>query len=113
MLNNLGDDLKKIVLLGIGAVAATAEKCGDAKEVVEDLVKKGELTVEQGKVLNEELKHTVKTKVNATCASFKEERLHEKLNAMSKEERAALKAKLEALEQEEEKEEECECDCAE
>ena len=113
MLNNLGEDLKKIVLLGIGAVAATAEKCGDAKEVVEELVKKGELTVEQGKVLNEELKHTVKTKVNATCANLKEERMQDKLASMSREERAALKAKLEAMEQNEEKEEECECDCAE
>ncbi|MFQ9798065.1 MAG: hypothetical protein ACLR23_03135 [Clostridia bacterium] len=40
----------------------TAEK---AKEMIEDLVKKGELTVEQGKVLNEELKHTVKEKVRS------------------------------------------------
>ncbi|MCI7812889.1 MAG: hypothetical protein SO016_14570 [Lachnospiraceae bacterium] len=34
-----------------------------AKDVVDQLVKKGELTVEQGKVLNEELKHNVKDKV--------------------------------------------------
>ena len=31
-----------------------------SKEILDDLVKKGELTVEQGKVLNEELKHNVK-----------------------------------------------------
>ena len=31
-----------------------------SREILDDLVKKGELTVEQGKVLNEELKHNVK-----------------------------------------------------
>lgn len=49
--------MKKIMLAGIGAVAVTAEK---SKELVDELVVKGELTVEQGKVLNEELKHKVK-----------------------------------------------------
>lgn len=49
--------MKKILLAGIGAAATTAEK---SKEILDDLVKKGELTVEQGKVLNEELKHNVK-----------------------------------------------------
>ena len=38
----------------------TAEK---SKEVLDELVKKGELTVEQGKVLNRELKHNIKESV--------------------------------------------------
>ena len=59
-MNNFSEDLKKVLLAGIGAVAVTAEK---SKEVVEDVVKKGELTVEQGKVLNEELKHNVAEKL--------------------------------------------------
>lgn len=106
MLHNLGDDLKKIVLLGIGAVAKTAEKCCDAKEIVDELVKKGELTVEQGRILNEELKHTVKEKVNETVNAKKEELMEVKLASMSKEDIELLKAKLAALE----KEEACECD---
>ena len=57
MLNELGEDLKYLLLAGIGAVATTAEK---SKDVVDDLVKKGQLTVSQGKVLNEELKHNIK-----------------------------------------------------
>ena len=57
MLAELGSDLKKILLAGIGAVAVTAEK---GEEIVKELVKKGEITLEQGKVLNEELKHKVK-----------------------------------------------------
>lgn len=109
MLDNLGEDLKKVVLLGVGAIAAAAEKCTDAKEVVDELVKKGELTIEQGKILNEELKHNVKEKVNAAFNEKKEERFHEKLTKMSKEERDALKATLAALD----KEEDCECADAE
>ena len=53
-MNNFSDDLKKIFLAGVGAVAMTAEK---SKEMIDQLVTKGELTVEQGKILNEELKH--------------------------------------------------------
>ena len=36
-MNNFSEDLRKLLLVGIGAVAITAEK---SKEVVEDLVKK-------------------------------------------------------------------------
>ena len=56
-MEGLGDSVRKLLLAGIGAVATTAEK---SKDLLEDLVEKGELTVEQGKVLNEELKHNVK-----------------------------------------------------
>ena len=54
---DLGKDLKNLLLAGIGAVAVTAEK---SQALLDELVKKGELTVEQGKVLNEELKHNIK-----------------------------------------------------
>ena len=53
----LGDGLKKLVLMGIGAAAMTAEK---SQQIVDELVKKGEITVEQGKELNQELKRNVK-----------------------------------------------------
>ena len=56
-MEKLSDNLKKIFLAGVGAVAVTAEK---SKELLDEMVEKGELTVEQGKVLNEELKHNVK-----------------------------------------------------
>lgn len=61
MIDKLSEDMKKIVLLGVGAVALTAEK---SKDLIEELVKKGELSIEQGKVLNEELKHHIQTKVS-------------------------------------------------
>ena len=50
------EELRKVLLAGVGAMAITAEK---SKELVDAFVAKGELTVEQGKVLNEELKRNV------------------------------------------------------
>jgi polyhydroxyalkanoate synthesis regulator phasin len=52
------DEIKNILLAGIGTAAYTYEK---ASETIESLVKKGQLTVEQGKELSEELKKTVKS----------------------------------------------------
>ena len=43
----LGDGLRKVLLAGIGALATGYEK---SSELVDELVKKGEITVEQGKV---------------------------------------------------------------
>lgn len=65
-MDGLGDNMKKIILAGIGAVAVTAEK---SKELLDELVKKGELTVEQGKELNEELKHNIKKTVQERTAA--------------------------------------------
>ena len=56
-MDQLGESIRKLILAGIGAAAVTKEK---SESILRDLVKKGELTVEQGKVLNEELKHSVK-----------------------------------------------------
>jgi len=90
MMSNFNEDLKKVLLAGIGAVAVTAEK---SKEVVEQLVKKGELTVEQGKV-NEELKHNVAEKLREPLTVDKISKDLEKVND---EELEILKAKIEEL----------------
>lgn len=45
--------LRKLLLAGIGSVATTYEK---AESIVDELVKKGEIAVNEGKELNEELK---------------------------------------------------------
>ena len=87
-----GAEEKKILLAGIGTVAVTAEK---SKDVLDELVKKGELTVEQGKVLNEELKHnikkTVKDSVNVSVKASSPEELTELLGKMTPEQLADLK----------------------
>lgn len=91
-MNTISEDLKKVILAGVGAVATTAEK---SKEVVDQLVKKGELTVEQGKVLNEELKHDIREKLRTPA---KAEDISKDLEKVSKEELQLLKAKIEELE---------------
>ena len=90
-MNNFSEDLKKIFLAGVGAVAMTAEK---SKEVIEDLVKKGEITIEQGKALNEELKHNIVDKLSQPRSA---EKISEDLEKLNSEDLEALKAKIEAL----------------
>ena len=101
----LGEGLKKILLVGIGTAAVTAEK---SKEILDELVKKGELTVEQGKVLNQELKHnikeTIKTKTTPAPKAPKED-IKDTLAKLSPEQLAELKEqilKMEAPKAEEE-----------
>lgn len=95
-MSELGNGLTRIFLAGVGALAVTAEK---SKEVVDELVKKGELTVEQGKVLNEELKRDAAAKVKEAVANLQPpesvEKIMSRVDHMTPEERAALKAKLE------------------
>ena len=50
------EDLKKIFYMGLGAMAMTNDK---AKELKEELLKKGEELYEKGAVANEELKHNI------------------------------------------------------
>lgn len=64
-METISEMMKKIMLAGIGAVATTAEK---SKDILDELVAKGELTVEQGKVLNEELKHNIKETIHERTA---------------------------------------------
>ena len=107
-MENLGDNIKKVLLAGIGAVAVTGEK---SKELLDEMVKKGELTVEQGKVLNEELKHnikkTMKDKVNVSVKATSPEDLDMLLDEMSPEQIQLLKERILAKEanKEENKEE--------
>lgn len=91
-MERLTDGLKKILLAGIGTVAVTAEK---SKEVLDEMVKRGELTVEQGKVLNQELKHNIKDTVKKNVnVSVKLQSPEELLDKMTPEQIQALKSKL-------------------
>ena len=91
----LGEGIKKILLAGIGTAAVTAEK---SKEVLDELVKRGELTVEQGKVLNQELKHnikeSVKKNVNVTLKPSNPDELKDVLSKMTPDQLAALKDQI-------------------
>ena len=79
--------LNKAFLATVGAVAITAEK---SQQAVEDLVKKGELTVQQGKSLNQELSRKAKEAAQETTDTA----LRIFLEALSDEDRAAYAAKV-------------------
>lgn len=88
------EGLRKVFLAGVGAVATTAE---NAKELIDDLVEKGELTVAQGKALNEELKYTAKEKVKEHISVTVTKNYTDALNSveqMTEEELKVLKEKI-------------------
>ena len=99
-MEKLGESLKKLLLIGIGTAAVTAEK---SKEVLDDLVKKGELTVEQRKVLNKEPKHnikeTLKDNVNVSVKASTPEELQTLLEKMTPEQIEQLKQQISNMEQ--------------
>lgn len=101
-MDSFGENVKKLLLAGIGAVAVTAEK---SKDLLDEMVEKGELTVEQGKVLNEELKHnikkTVKEKTGAGRKETAAEEISDLLDKMTPEQLAALKEQIQKKEAEE------------
>ena len=100
-MDSFGENVKKLLLAGIGAVAVTAEK---SKDLLDEMVEKGELTVEQGKVLNEELKHNIKKTVKEKPGAGKKETaaedLSDLLDKMTPEQLAALKEQIQKKEAE-------------
>lgn len=76
----LGDGFKGIFLAGIGAVAIGAEK---GRELVDQLVARGEMTVEQGKQINTELKH----RASNLESSIRRDTIEARMSVMSPDER--------------------------
>jgi polyhydroxyalkanoate synthesis regulator phasin len=97
---DFGDELKKVMLAGIGAAAETTVR---ASNLVNHLVEKGEITVEQGKSINEELKRNVKEAMDTSTTKVKSEVIPavddivDNLEKMSAEQIQAIKDKLAAL----------------
>ena len=83
---NIGDGLKNIFVAGVGALAYTGEK---GKELIDTLIEKGEITLEQGRELNEELQR----KASETTAGLRESALEASMKAMSPEERTEFARK--------------------
>ena len=96
-MEKLGESLKKLLLIGIGTAAVTAEK---SKEVLDDLVKKGELTVEQD--LNKtkhNIKEALKDNVNVSVKASTPEELQTLLEKMTPEQIEQLKQQISNMEQ--------------
>lgn len=90
MAKSIEDGFKDIFLAGVGALAITGEK---AKEVVDTLIEKGSITVEQGKDINQELQH----KATQTISKVREEAVAQTLKTMSPEERDEFAATVARL----------------
>lgn len=88
-MEKIGDGLKKFLLVGIGAAATTVEK---SQQIIDELIKKGEITVEQGKELNKELQHNVRKTMEAR--KLDAETVEQKLAKMSADEIELLKSKI-------------------
>ena len=85
-MSNIGDAFKNIFLAGIGAMAYTGEK---GKEIIDQLVEKGEITLDQGKELNEELSR----KAGEAAKGVRDSALEATMMTMSAEEREEFAAK--------------------
>ena len=90
MATNFEDGLKDIFLAGVGALALTGEK---TKEIVDTLIEKGSLTVEQGKDINCELSH----RAAETVEKVRTDALAEAIKAMTPEERDSFAATVTRL----------------
>ena len=109
-MDQITSGLRKLILAGIGAAAIAKEKGG---EVLEALSKRGEVTVEQGRVLNEELKRNLKENVREIVETVKhsvkdnvrvhviypDDDLMNAVDGMDEEQLAALKERIAAREQ--------------
>lgn len=81
---------QEIFLAGVGALAYGGER---ASELIDKLIEKGEITVEQGKQINSELQH----KAGETFAQLRHEALEAQMMAMTPEQRAEFVAKVNDL----------------
>ena len=93
---DIDEAIRRMFLAGVGAISMTGEK---ARELVEELVKRGEISVAQGKVLTEELQRKIRSKVKS--AVFKPENISECIEQMSADERSILRRKLDEMDEKE------------
>lgn len=99
MWDKLSDALMNVAFAGVGAAAIVVEKAGEVGKV---LVEKGEVAVEQGRQLNDELQE----KAKAAAKERQEQRINDAVAALTAQERQELRAKLDVLDQAEREAEE-------
>ena len=93
------ETLENIMLMGIGAMVMTSEK---AKDLKEELLKKGEEAYKHGQTLNEELKHNIKEKmkenitVTVEKTDLSKDDLVNKINELSEEDKKEILKLLKA-----------------
>ena len=86
------DELKKVLLAGIGLTAMTYDK---AEKFVKELIDKGRLTLDEGKELQSELKRKSQAEAEGFLEQIKEK--SQSLQYATKEDLQRLEGKLDAL----------------
>jgi polyhydroxyalkanoate synthesis regulator phasin len=86
------DELKKVLLAGIGLTAMTYDK---AEKFVKELMDKGRLTLDEGKELQSELKRKSQAEAEGFLEQIKEK--SQSLQYATKEDLQRLEGKLDAL----------------
>ncbi len=92
----INDDVRKVMMAGIGALSAVAEK---TQETLDALAKKGEEALDHGQVLNEKLRHKIHQafrEEDAPAGPGKADILHA-LERLSPDEQREIREKLDAL----------------
>ncbi|MBV7276116.1 hypothetical protein I6U48_24830 [Clostridium sp. PL3] len=92
------NEFKNLILAGLGSAAYTYEK---ASKLVEDMVAKGKLTIDEGKELSEELKRNLKDKVEEVKPLTKEDLISilNQMNFSSKDDLKNIEQRLNTLEE--------------
>lgn len=91
------DELKNILLAGLGSAAYTYEK---SKKIVDEMVAKGKITLNEGKELSEELKRNIKGAENEVRPLTRNDmsELLKEMNFASKDDLEEIKTRLSKLE---------------
>lgn len=87
---NITDPFRQIFLAGVGALAMGADK---SQEVLDALVKKGQITVDQGKEIASELK----SDASARTQELRDEIIRAQMQTMTKAQRDAFAARVAEL----------------
>ncbi|MBC2582378.1 phasin family protein [Clostridium sp. DJ247] len=92
------NEFKNLLLAGLGSAVYTYEK---ASTLIDDMVQKGKLTIDEGKELSEELKRNVQGKVQDVKPLTREDLIStlNSMNLVSKNDLATINQRLTELEQ--------------
>jgi polyhydroxyalkanoate synthesis regulator phasin len=92
------NEFKKLLLAGLGSAAYTYEK---ASKLIDDMVQKGKLTMDEGKELSEELKRNIKNKVEDVKPLTKDDLVStlNQMNFATKDDLQNIKQRLDMLEE--------------
>ena len=110
MIENMKENMKDVLLMGLGALSLTGEK---ANELKKELLERGESLYKEGSIKNEELKRNLKDKIkentNIKVTTATKEEIVDIINSMSDEEKEEISSLLkDNKDMKDEEKEECE-----